>query len=100
MNRSLVWKSKSRRARVGSWRTLHQDPTLARRDFDFQTSDLFMFTMIYSFVVFTLVFSWLLMHRFRVGWLETQAEDVWLDQAIDERRSEGVSASTAEGAPT
>lgn len=80
------------------WRTLHQDPTLARRNFDFQTSDLFMFTMIYSFLVFTLLFTWLLMHRFRVGWLESQAEDLWLDDAIDARRAEGVASATAEGA--
>jgi heme exporter protein C len=74
------------------WRTLHQDPTLARRDFDFQTSDLFMFTLVYSVVVLTLLFSWLLIHRFRVGWLEAQADDLWLDEAIDARRAEGVAS--------
>lgn len=72
------------------WRTLHQDATLARRDFDFATSDLFMFTLVFSVVVMTLVFVWLLMHRFRVGWLELQADEVWLDEAIDARRAEGV----------
>lgn len=76
------------------WRTLHQDPTLARRDFDFQTSDLFMFTLIYSVVVMTLVFSWLLIHRFRVGWLETKAEEAWLDEAIEARRAEALATAT------
>jgi heme exporter protein C len=57
------------------WRTLHQEPTLARRDFDFGASDLMMFTMIYGFVALTLVFSWLLLHRFRVGWLEHVVEE-------------------------
>lgn len=71
------------------WRTLHQDPTLARRDFDFQTSDLFMFTLVFSVLVLTLLFAWLLIHRFRVGWLENQAEELWLDEAIDARRAEG-----------
>lgn len=78
------------------WRTLHQDPTLARRNFDFQTSDLFMFTLVYSFVALSLLFTWLLMHRFRVGWLETQAEELWLDEAIDARRAEGASPEPAE----
>lgn len=72
------------------WRTLHQEPTLARRDFDFGTSDLFMFTMTFGFVALTLVFSWLLLHRFRVGWLERQVEESWLDEAIEARRAEAV----------
>ena len=80
------------------WRTLHQDPTLARRDFDFATSDLFMFTLVYSVVVMSLVFTWLLIHRFRVGWLALQAEELWLDTAIEARRAEG--AGTTEPAET
>ena len=72
------------------WRTLHQEPTLARRDFDFGASDLMMFTMIYGFVALTLVFSWLLVHRFRVGWLEHVVEETWLDQAIEDRRREAL----------
>ena len=72
------------------WRTLHQEPTLARRDFDFGASDLLMFTMIFGFVALTLVFSWLLLHRFRVGWLEHQVEESWLDEAIEARRAEAV----------
>ncbi|MGY6501302.1 MAG: cytochrome c biogenesis protein CcsA [Acidimicrobiales bacterium] len=80
------------------WRTLHQDPTLARRDFDFQTSDLFMFTLVYSVVVMTLVFSWLLIHRFRVGWLETKSEELWLDDAIEARRAEALAAAEGDDA--
>jgi heme exporter protein C len=79
------------------WRTLHQDPTLARRDFDFQTSDLFMFTLVFSVVVLTLLFAWMLIHRFRIGWLERQAEELWLDEAIDARRAE-VAAEAEAGA--
>jgi heme exporter protein C len=83
------------------WRTLHQDPTLARRDFDFATSDLFMFTLVYSVVVMSLVFTWLLIHRFRVGWLALQADDLWLDSAIEARRTEGDlhSSPTADAEP-
>ena len=75
------------------WRTLHQEPTLARRDFDFGASDLMMFTMVYGFVALTLVFSWLLVARFRVGWLESQVEEAWLDEAIQERRNEALGAT-------
>jgi heme exporter protein C len=75
------------------WRTLHQDPTLARRDFDFATSDLFMFTLVFSVVALSLVFVWMLVHRFRVGWLEAQADELWLDEAIEARRAEATEPS-------
>ncbi|MBK5222721.1 MAG: cytochrome c biogenesis protein CcsA [Acidimicrobiia bacterium] len=81
------------------WRTLHQDATLLDRQFDFGTSDLFMFTMIFGFVAVTLVFSWLLLHRFRVGWLEHQVESEWLDEAIEARRAE-AHAESHDGTPT
>jgi heme exporter protein C len=78
------------------WRTLHQEPTLARRDFDFGASDLMMFTMIYGFIALTLVFSWLVLTRFRVGWLELQVENAWLDEAIEARRAEALDQQSAE----
>jgi hypothetical protein len=34
------------------------------------------------------VFAWLLVHRFRLGWLEERAEATGLDQALVERRAE------------
>ena len=38
-------------------------------------------------------FAWLLIHRFRLGWLEERVSATGLDDAIDERRSEaGVAA--------
>ena len=44
--------------------------------------------------MFGLLFTWLLVHRFRVGWLEEQVGAVGLDEAIVERRAEaGVVAS-------
>lgn len=74
------------------WRTLHQEPTLARRDFDFGASDLIMFSMLYGFVALSLVFAWLMLHRFRLGWLEAQIEQSWLDEAIEARRAEVMGA--------
>lgn len=79
------------------WRTLHQSPTLLDRDFDFGTSDLFMFTMVFGFVTLSLVFTWLLLHRFRVGWLEHQVETAWLDDAIEARRAEALAESRESG---
>ena len=44
------------------------------------------------------LFAWLLMHRFRVGWLERQAEQHTLDAAIAERRADAdPSAGVAVG---
>ena len=39
----------------------------------------------------TLVFTWLMVHRFRVGWLEYQAERLDLDEALAARRAEAAS---------
>ena len=39
-------------------------------------------------VVGLLLYAWLLVHRFRVAWLEDQLESRGLEQAIDERRAE------------
>lgn len=72
------------------WRTLHQEPTLLDREFDFGASDLLMFTMVFGFVAISLVFTWLLLHRFRVAWLEHQVESEWLDEAIEARRAEAA----------
>jgi Tfp pilus assembly protein PilX len=38
--------------------------------------------------VFGLIFTWLLVHRFRVGWLEERVGATGLDQALVERRAE------------
>lgn len=80
------------------WRTLHQDPTLLDRNFDFGTSDLLMFTMVFGFVAISLLFVWLLLHRFRVAWLEHQVESAWLDDAIEARRAEALAESREAGA--
>jgi heme exporter protein C len=51
-----------------------------------------LFTLMLGMVVFGLVFAWLLVHRFRLGWLEERAGQRGLDDALVERRAEaGVS---------
>jgi heme exporter protein C len=72
------------------WRTLHQGRTLLRPDP--QISGLQLQTLLLGILSMTLVYAWLLVHRFRVELLEEKLDDVGLAQAIDERRAEaGVS---------
>ena len=49
-----------------------------------------LFTLFFGFVVIGVFFAWLLIHRFRVAWLEEQVADQGLDAAIAERRAEGA----------
>ena len=77
---------------VDWWRSLHQTATITRLDPTIEGTMLF--TLMLGIVVFALLFGWLLIHRFRVGWLEEQVGTVGLDEAIVERRAEaGVVAS-------
>lgn len=73
---------------VDWWRGLHQGATISRTD---QTAaDLHLFSVYLGMVAFVLTFAWLLLHRFRVAWLEEQVEEQWLDEAVGERRAEAV----------
>lgn len=71
---------------VDWWRSLHQTATITRLDPTIEGTMLF--TLMLGIVVFGLLFSWLLIHRFRVGWLEERIGMVGLDQAIVDRRAE------------
>ena len=73
INRSVEWWEN---------RTLHQKSTLA----ELKIEDLTLFTLVLGIVVFGLVMSWLLLHRFRVGWLEQAEMNHMVDVAIAERR--------------
>jgi heme exporter protein C len=74
---------------VDWWRSLHQPATISR--LDPTISGLMLFTLMLGIAVFGLIFTWLLVHRFRVGWLEERADRVGLDAALAERRAEGAS---------
>jgi len=76
---------------VDWWASLHQQKTLMGTT-NTQIGDTQLFTLLLSMVVVGLITAWLFMHRFRVGWLANQAERHGLDQAIAERRAEGVAA--------
>ncbi len=86
VNRSVEW-----------WRTLHQKSTLVQLDPRIEGWQLF--TLFFGFVVGGLVFAWLLIHRFRVVWLEQELEESGLAVAIEERRAEAGLTAPAEVAP-
>ena len=78
---------------VDWWRSLHQKATITRLDPTIEGTMLF--TLMLGIVVFALVFVWLLLHRFRVGWLEERAGASGIDQALSERRAEaGLTAGS------
>jgi len=93
VNVPLVHKS------VEWWRGLHQPASILdeRRLLDPQITGLMAATLLVAVVAFTLLYAWLLVHRFRLGWLEQRAEDEGLALALAERRAE---ASAADASPT
>lgn len=70
---------------VDWWRSLHQEATLAVNT---QIEGLMLFTLMFGIVVALVAYVWLLVHRFRVAWLEDQRDEVGLDVAIAARRAE------------
>ncbi len=82
VNRSVEW-----------WRSLHQDSTLVRLDPTIE-GDMLVALMV-GFLALGLVFTWLMIHRFRVAWLEQQADRVDLDAALAARRAEAIARTDA-----
>ncbi|MDH3295495.1 MAG: cytochrome c biogenesis protein CcsA, partial [Acidimicrobiia bacterium] len=76
------------------WRGLHQGQSIG---VDTKIEGLMLFTLFLSVVAFILVGAWLLIHRFRVAWLERQVEDLRLARALAERRSESGGGAEAIG---
>ena len=70
------------------WRGLHQGRTLD--PIDTKIDDLMLFTLLLGFVVFALIFVWLLVHRFRLAWLEDRSERSLDDELLAERRAEAA----------
>ncbi len=74
------------RMSVDWWRGLHQTATL--NPLNPSLDGMMLFTFFWSMVSFAVLFLWLLVHRFRVAWLEEQLADRALDEAIAQRRAE------------
>lgn len=73
---------------VDWWRSLHQTATVGTLDVKLEGLKLFAFFV--GLVSMSAVYAWLLLHRWRVAWLEDRADATSLDAAIAERRAEGV----------
>ncbi len=75
---------------VNWWRTLHQPASIldGPRLLDPQIEGIMALTLLVAVVAFTLLYAWLLVHRFRVGWLEERSGATGLDQALVDRRAE------------
>ncbi len=72
---------------VSWWRSLHQPATLS---LDTKIQGLMLFTLMLGMATFCLFYVWLLVHRFRVGWLEDEVERTQLSVALAERRAEAA----------
>ncbi len=79
VHQSVVW-----------WRTLHQNATFLdeRRVLDPQIHGSMAWTLLLGVIAFTLLYCWLLAHRFRLAWLEDRLADRAMQVAIEERRAE------------
>ena len=77
INRSVEWWES---------RTLHQKSTLS----ELKIEDLTFFTLMMGNVVFLMLFTWLVLHRFRLGWLEKESLEQDVLTSIEERRSEAT----------
>lgn len=76
---------------VDWWRGLHQPATIGKLDADLD--GLMLFSLFWGIATFVALYAWLVIHRFRVAYLEEQIEDDDLTIALAERRAEaGVAA--------
>lgn len=85
VNRSVEWWEN---------RTLHQKATVAR--LDPKIDDTMLFAVVLGVAVFAVIYVWMVIHRFRIAWLEREIEEHGLDAALEERRAEaraGVDAA-------
>lgn len=69
-------------------RTLHQKTTVKLGDTELD--GLMLFSLFFGLILFTLAYVWMLVHRFRIAWLEEQLDRHGLDTALAERRAEGT----------
>ncbi len=82
VNRSVEWWEN---------RTLHQKSSLT----DGKLENLTLFTWFLGTVVLGLIFLWLLIHRFRIAWLEDELDRHGVDLALAERRAEADASDFA-----
>jgi heme exporter protein C len=93
LNVPIVHKS------VEWWRTLHQPASILdeRRLLDPQITGVMAATLLVAVVAFTLLYAWLMVHRFRLAVLEDRLDRSQLERAIAERRAEAELAEIQVG---
>lgn len=74
------------------WNTLHQEASVlsTRRLGDPQIHGTMAWTLFVGVVAFTLLYAWLVLHRYQLAVLEERVEAGGLDAAIAERRAEAA----------
>ncbi len=70
------------------WRSLHQEASVLNPSGEVQLDGFMLFTLFTGVVVFTVVYTWLVLHRQRVLWLQDHHDDTGLDEALSARRAE------------
>ena len=72
------------------WQTLHQGATVLNSNLTPTIHGSMAWTLLLSFVAFTLVFVWMVIARYRIEVIRVAGQDVALEAAIASRRAEGV----------
>jgi heme exporter protein C len=71
------------------WRTLHQGATVLTQNGSVTVHGSMLWTLLLSFVAFTLLFVWLLRTRYRIEVRRGHVHEEALDARLRERRAEG-----------
>ncbi len=72
------------------WKTLHQNATVFTSNRTLLIHGIMAWTLLISFVAFSLAFAWLLRARYRLEVARERGVDDVVERAIDERRREGA----------
>jgi len=73
------------------WNGLHQGATVLSAGFHFKVHGSMLWTLLLSMLAMTLVFAWMVLRRYQIAAREAASDEVELEAALLERRTEGVS---------
>jgi heme exporter protein C len=80
---------------VRLWRSLHQEATVLRTDGQVKMDGLMLFSLFVGVVAFTLMYTWIMLHRTRVMAMEDALDDQGLELALAARRAEADGTTDA-----